>query len=162
MILYVRRECQEPIFTLGLMNSKLYVVTSPQLVAACDRRAKVVSFAPYVVEFGRRILDGTPAAVDLLAEDILEETGNAILRTETMKAMHETLKPGQALEETAAAIVHSVLNSLLSDDLINNENTDGVPLFSWLRNLVSVATTNGIYGSEHNPFQDPEVLDGFW
>ncbi|KAM7189585.1 cytochrome P450 [Rhypophila sp. PSN 637] len=158
----IARECQKPIFTLDLIKGKLYVVTSPRLVAACDRRAKTVSFVPYVIEFARRIMAWTPAGLDLVAKDVLEENSTPILRTGTMRAIHQLLQPGPSLDKTAATIVSSVLESLLRNEQLDDSNTDGVPLFRWLRNSLSVATTNGIYGSEHNPFQDPEVLDGFW
>ena len=155
-----RKEYNQQIFTLGLPRAKMYIVTSPDLITACDRRARVVSFAPYVVDFGKRILLASQHGIDLLSEDLLEENGPVSLRPETMKAMHHSLMPGETLEEITQAVLKNVSRFLDSELSIDNEK--GVLLFQWVREFVSIASTNVIYGREKNPLQNPEVMKGFW
>lgn len=154
------KECSQPIFTLGLPRAKMYVVTSSNLITACDRRAKIVSFAPYVVEFGRRILMSSQHGIHLLSEDLHEEKGPISLRPETMKAMHQSLLPSDRLQEITQAVLSNMLGYL--DSASNVDDQKGVPLFQWIRQFVSTASTNAVYGPEKNPMRDPEIMNGFW
>ncbi|KAI0121938.1 cytochrome P450 [Daldinia grandis] len=138
----------------------MYIVTSPSLVAACDRRAKVVSFEPYVVEFAKRILAASQLSIDLLSEDMLGKKGASTLRAGTMKAMHDTLMPSESLTEITQAMLKDISSSL--DSKFKSSNHKEILLFDWIRRLVTAASTNAIYGPEKNPMKDPEVYDGLW
>ncbi|KAK7974519.1 hypothetical protein PG989_016367 [Apiospora arundinis] len=138
----------------------MYIVTSPGLVTACDRRAKTVSFAPYVVAFANRILDAGENSLRLLSEDLLEDKGPVTLRPETMKAMHQFLRPGESLDHMMPMVVKSSVGLL--DKEITGEANVTVPLFAWVRKLVSVTSTDVFYGSEKNPMRTPGTLDNFW
>ncbi|KAK4038603.1 cytochrome P450 [Parachaetomium inaequale] len=159
----VANECKHPIFTLSVPRGKMYIVTSPALIAACDRRSKVVSFAPYVVEFGKRILAGSAHSVRLLSEDLLEEKGpHASLRSETMAAMHRSQAPGEHLDEMMRVTLRSSTGFI---DSVTDGPAAGdasVPLFEWVRQFMTVAGTDAVYGEEKNPFRDPEVMVSFW
>ncbi|KAI2780137.1 cytochrome P450 [Daldinia loculata] len=138
----------------------MYIVTSPSLVTACDRRAKVVSFEPYVVEFAKRILAASQPTIDLLSEDILGEKGASTLRAGTMKTMHNTLMPSESLTEITQAMLKDMSSFL--DPKIGSNDHKVILLFNWIRRFVTAASTNAIYGPEKNPMKDPEVYDGFW
>ncbi|RYP77929.1 hypothetical protein DL769_003302 [Monosporascus sp. CRB-8-3] len=128
--------------------------------SSIDRRSKTISFAPYVVQFAKRILIPSQNAVDVLGVDLLEENGAVGLRPETLKAMHQSLAPGEDLQATTQVMLDSVIHLLRSAEGINkNEVTE---LFEWIRKLVTRASTDAIYGVEKNPFQDAAVHDGFW
>jgi hypothetical protein len=58
----------------------------------------MVSLAPYVVDFARRILVTSQHGIDILSEDLLEEKGSVRLRLETLKAIYNSLMPGEGLE----------------------------------------------------------------
>ncbi|KAF2177968.1 cytochrome P450 [Zopfia rhizophila CBS 207.26] len=156
----IAKKCGRPIFTLGLPRGKMYIVISPDLVTACDRRAKIVSFAPYVVAFAKRILAAGQDSIRLLSEDLLEDKGTTTLRPETMKIMHQVMIPGDCLDELMQTVLNDVSRSL--DTVITNGNQAVVPMFQWIRSFVGIASTNAIYGSERNPMKDPAVMDGFW
>ncbi|KAL2176533.1 cytochrome P450 [Thermothelomyces heterothallicus CBS 202.75] len=171
-------ECKQPIFTLGVPRGKMYIVTSPGLIAACDRRSKVVSFAPYVVEFGKRILAGSEHSVRLLSEDLLEEkeeakgsgadgssssSSSSSLRPETMAAMHRSQAPGEHLDALVRVALRSAathIDSITGDAAA--QGGAGVPLFGWVRQFMTRAGTDAVYGEEKNPFRDPEVAESFW
>ncbi|KAI9664060.1 MAG: hypothetical protein M1821_007551 [Bathelium mastoideum] len=148
-----------PIYTLPVPRGKIYVVNSPSLVSAVDRQSKSISFAPYVVQFAKRILVPSKEGVDALAENLQEDEGTACLRHDTLKAMHDSLHPGNDLEQTTKSAVDSVSRLLSSVYTIsNNESLD---LFAWVRRLVTRAGTDAIFGPK-NPFQDPAVESGLW
>lgn len=136
----------------------MYVVTSPRLVAACDRRVKIVSFAPYVVEFARRMLLASQHTLDLLSENLLEERGVVSLRTESMESIKQSLMPGNNLNVMARAFLKSFVTFLDSDIGVNGEM---ISLFPWLRECITIASTDAVYGL-HNPMRDPKIREGFW
>ncbi|KAK8080328.1 cytochrome P450 [Apiospora hydei] len=141
-------------------GAKMYIVTSPSLVTACDRRAKTVSFAPYVVASAKRILAAGEKSVCLLSEDLLEDKGPVTLRPETMKVMQQFLRPGESLDHMMKTMLKSSVGFLDTHLARGAEVT--VPLFSWVRRFVGITSTNVAYGSEQNPMKDPSVSDDFW
>ncbi|KAJ2991563.1 hypothetical protein NUW58_g2470 [Xylaria curta] len=129
------------------------------MIAASDRQAKVISFAPYVVEFAKRILLASKTSIGLLSEDLLEEDG-LNLRTETMRVMHAALQPGRHLQETSQAVLMNIIRFF--DFETPKISQTSIGLFQWVRRVVSLASTNAIYGPTRNPMQNDEVMEGFW
>jgi hypothetical protein len=152
----------KPIYTLLLPGAQVYIVNSPHLVAAVDRNAKHISFAPYVVQFAKRILIPSLEGLDALAANIKEDDGAWGCRPETLEVMHAALVPGEDLNRTTRALLESIDKFLSSDDISPDSHTQPIQLFSWVRRLVTIASTDAIYGSKANPFLDPKVEAGFW
>ncbi|KAI1821852.1 cytochrome P450 [Xylaria intraflava] len=156
----ITKEVKLPIYTLGMPRGKVYIVNSPSLISAIDRRARTISFAPYVVQFAKRILAPSQQALSALEEDLLEENGPVGLRPETLKVMHDSLAPGGPLESTTQVMLEGVMSSLKSVRSCGEQREIG--LFDWTRKLVTKASTDAIYGVEANPFQDENVYRGLW
>ncbi|KAI1630818.1 cytochrome P450 [Biscogniauxia mediterranea] len=154
----IAKKCNKPIFTLNLPRAKMYVITSPSLVAACDRCARTISFSPYVVAFAERIMNASQASIDLLSVDLLEDGGRENLRLETTKAMHESLK-GSDLNGMMQGLLREMLHFLDSEDSINDRG--GAPLFNSIRRFMSIVSTQALYGRD-NPMQYLETIDDFW
>ena len=129
-------------------------------MAAVDRHSKTVSFAPYVVEFAKRILLPSAKGLEALKANLHEEHGPWGCRPETLQAMHIALAPGKDLERTTQDMLDSV--SRLLESVYTISNHENFQLFSWVRKLVTRAGTDAIYGASKNPFQDPAVEAGFW
>ena len=141
-----------PLYTLRVPRSKIYIVSSPDIVAAVDRNSRNASFAPYVVEFAKRILAPSKEGLDALAANLNEENGAWGCRSETLKVMHATLTPGDDLDRTTQAFCDS-----LSSFLESNGSEKGAPgLFSWVRKLTTRASTDAIYGTTRNPSKIPQ------
>ncbi|KAL8707493.1 MAG: hypothetical protein Q9220_007483 [cf. Caloplaca sp. 1 TL-2023] len=66
------------------------------------------------------------------------------------------MAPGNDLDTTTRDFLRSILG------LIHPVEDRDVPLFSWMKRVVTLASTDAIYGSSKNPFQDPSVEAGFW
>ncbi|KAK7995168.1 hypothetical protein PG990_013941 [Apiospora arundinis] len=156
----IAEECKLPIFTLEIGKTKTYVITSPNLAAVCDRRSKVVSFAPCALNFAKRILLASEPTMRLLSENVAEEKGPVGLRVENMRAIHHSLVPGDHLNEISHTMLTHLANIFESEFGYGKESQ--VPLFQWIRNFVTIASTDTLYGSESNPLRDSDVMDGFW
>lgn len=121
---------------------------------------QVCVFAPYVVEFGKRILAGSAHSVGLLSEDLLEGKGpHGSLRPETMAAMHPGLVPGERLDRMRETLRSS---TGFLDVSLSEVQTGSVPLFQWVKQFMTIAGTDAVYGAEKNPFRDLEVGKSFW
>jgi hypothetical protein len=140
-------------------RSKIYVVKSPHLAALVDRHAKQLSFGPYAVEFVRRFLEPSKHAMHELSQN-MKEDGLWGLRPETIKTMHEAMSPGEGLTATTRSLTKHLYSHL---DTVESMSPSGqMKLFGWLRHMMTQATTDAVYGAEHNPFHDLEVESGFW
>ncbi|KND94614.1 25-hydroxycholesterol 7-alpha-hydroxylase, partial [Tolypocladium ophioglossoides CBS 100239] len=148
-----------PIFTLGVPGGKIYIVTSPSLVQAIDRRSKRISFAPYVVQFAKRILIPSQRGIETLKENIFQENGPVGLRSETLRVMHDTLAPSEYLDSMTKAMLKSLAGHF--GTRIHGEG-EVVDLFGWTRNFVTRASTDPVYGTEKNPIRDPAVSRAIW
>ena len=148
-----------PIYTLRVLGHNIYVVNSPELVSAVDRHAQDFSFAPYLVQFAARALSPSKEAVDKLSENIHGEDGDVGLRIETQKAMRGSMAAGT---DTLTEMNNEILRQLckIVDSSIP-QNGESVELFYWVRQMVTVASTNAVYGPG-NPFRDSAVADGLW
>ncbi|KAI1746709.1 cytochrome P450 [Xylaria castorea] len=156
----IATECNLPIFTLEIGWSKTYVVTSPSLAAACDRRSKVVSFTPCALDFAKRILLSSEGTMHLLSQDLREERGPVGLRVENMMAMHQSLMPGERLDDASQTVLKHI--SQLIEATVGNGNEHCISLFQWIREVISIASTDAIYGPDQNPMHNTEVMEGFW
>lgn len=146
-----------PIYTLNVPSCKIYVINSPALAKAVDRNSRTLSFAPYVYQFAKRILQPSAAGLAALEENLHEDGGPWGCRPETMTAMHSTMAPGDDLHQISRSFLESV-SKLLGEPSLQQ----GTGLFVWMRKLISRSSTYAIYGAQDNPFRDPKVEAGFW
>ena len=88
---------------------------------------------------------------------VTRETG--VLSMEFYEAMRPTLKPGAALDHTNRLMMQSVAASLES---LTSEAGSKVKirLSEWLRDSVTAATTDSVYGPQ-NPFKEKDVVNAF-
>ena len=131
----------------------MYVVTAPALIQSIQKQHKLLSFAPVVAQFTHRAAGSSQEGHDILMRNV---DG---LYMEISAALRAALAPGPSLDEMNRVMIQNVAASI--DDL----GTTGRPvkkrLAQWLRNTVTIATTNSIYGPQ-NPYKDQSVQDAFW
>lgn len=140
----------EGIYTLRMPGSTTYVITSPALVAAMDRKHRAISFQPFAVEFGRRVFSIAHGRYeDVLAAD--------------EKCLHQSLTPGESLDSMLRVSLASATKMLSCDSsFVEGVKGQVFDLSTWARHLMTRITTDAVYGTCHNPFGDPEVEAGFW
>lgn len=143
-----------PIATLPMINAKLYMVTSPALVQSAFR-SKTLSFDPFMVEFAQSML-GVSDETMIPVKDLGDEKRPGFLDT--------------FVREIHGAMVGEHLYKMNKDALEEVAKTfNGVgrtfetgSLYIWLRDMMTMATSNALLGS-HNPMKDdPSLMDALW
>ena len=148
-------------YTLNVPHGKIYVVTAPDLVPLIDRRPNTFSFAPMVVHFAKRLLVSSQESVEKLAEYIPEKHGESGLLPETMKTQHESLAPGKDLEAITKGMLDGIIKFLNSRQA-SLASGEEVYLCDFFRKFITIASTEAVYGFEHNPYQDYAVIEKLW
>lgn len=141
--------------TLPVFNQKSYVLFDRALITAAMRH-KNLTFEVLSLEFAQRVFGISDQTVKKLwvPDHGIEKSAVGITMHRVKAAMQ-----GQNLyrmNTTALSYVAERLNEAGQDGLrIPN-------LYQWLRKFMTMATSEGIYGS-HNPLRkDPSLVDALW
>ncbi len=128
-----------------MLNGKVYVVTSPELVNAINRNSKALSFNPFIAQLGKRITGHDEATTQIVQHNLNSENGPGYV-IEIHDGHMAALAPGKNLENMIEPMLREVSTYLeaLKDDY-------EVGLFAWTRQMVTMCSTKSIYGPE-NPF----------
>jgi len=144
-----------------MLKGRTYAITSPDLVAAVQRSPKVFSFNPFVLAVAQRLCGCSNSAIETLADN-LDDRG---LTNETKRDMHAALLPGPSLDtmnETMVENVAALLGELDAELEVTGDGGKELDMYAWARHVISLASTDAIYGVE-NPFRkDRSVEDAFW
>ena len=76
----------------------------------------------------------------------------------TLKLMHPQMLPGPALDAMNRSMVADVADSV--NKLIDSR-PEQMDLYRWVRETIGTASSNSVWGSKHNPFADPAILNAF-
>ena len=145
---------------MKLPGQKMYVVKTLELVQAIQKLPKVLAFPPIEAKFSSQICGSSTEAHDILMKNVNGDEGNWGLSMETYEAMRTALKPGAALDDMNRHMMQNIAASL--DNLLSGgSQTVKIQLSEWLRDSVTVATTNSVYGPQ-NPFKEKDVANAFW
>jgi hypothetical protein len=82
--------------------------------------------------------------------------GGLGLGAEMMHSMAPNLV-GDALDRMILITMQNVKRYF--DEL---QDTPSLDLYRWIRNMITVSSTRATYGPLNNPYNDPEVVNGFW
>lgn len=148
-------KCKLPVYTLNMLNGKVYVVTSPNLVSAVNRNSKVLAFNPFIAQLGKRITGHDEATSRIVQHNLNGENGSGYV-IEVHDGTVAALAPGKNLEKMIRAMLWEASTYL---DLLKDQEVD---LFSWTRQMVTMCSTRAIYGPQ-NPFNSrPDLTAAFW
>ena len=139
-----------------MLSRKVYVVTSPDLIAAVNRNSKSLSFNPFIAQLGKRITGHDETTSQIVQLNLNGENGPGYV-IDVHDGMVAALAPGRSLENMTEVMLHEASRCLESLD-------DGVEvdLFAWMRNTVTLCSTRAIYGPS-NPFSTDSRFAGlFW
>ncbi|TPX07067.1 uncharacterized protein E0L32_011055 [Thyridium curvatum] len=143
-----------PVATLPILHNKVYAIWSPDLVQSALRN-KQMTFDPFMLDFSKTALglsDHSMAALE--GDGGLDES----LNSETITAMKVAMT-GQNLYRTNVNALGSIKSRL---NVINEEGITIPNLYLWLRELMTQATVEALYG-EANPMKhDPSLIDALW
>lgn len=96
-------------YTLRLPWSKLYITSSPKIVAAVDRHSSTLSLAPYALELVKRVTVPSKHGFDILKKSFRAGKGAQSFHADIIRAMSIALAPGTALEQMTSDTLSSAL-----------------------------------------------------
>ncbi|KAI9766845.1 MAG: hypothetical protein M1835_007131 [Candelina submexicana] len=140
-----------------MLNSKVYVVTSIDLVNAVNRNSKALALNPFIAIIGKRITGHDEATSQIVQHNLKGENGPGYV-TDVHDATISSLAPGKALEDMTKAMLLEA-----SVYLCRLKHNDVVELFAWTKHMVTMCSTRAIYGP-NNPFNKSEgrLVEAFW
>ncbi len=139
-----------------MLNGKVYIVTSPDLVNAVNRNSKKIAFNPFIAMLGKRITGHDEETSRIVQHNLNGEHGTGYV-IEVHDRIVASLAPGKDLQQTTKAMLShiSVCFEAITTDVEAN-------LFEWMRNTVTKCSTRALYGSQ-NPFdKNAKFVDSFW
>lgn len=138
-----------------MLNRKIYVVTSPDLVSAVDRQ-KLLAFNPFIAQIGKRITDHDQATSQIVQHNLNGENGTGYV-VEVHDGTVAALAPGNSLENMTLTLLREI-----SSYLAALESKKQIDFFAWTRKTITMCSTRAIYGPQ-NPFnQNPDLEEAFW
>lgn len=157
---------KEPIFTLPVPGSRIYVVTDPSLAAAIQRNSKVLSFTPLIPDITKRVLGLDDGTVEVVRQNLDPEPGDPRgFLADMHDVVYASLGPGHYLNSLSCEASQELCLQLceLKDNLQSGPLPGGkTDLLSLVRHIVSTGTARYLFG-EVNPISgDPELEQAFW
>ncbi|UKZ55224.1 hypothetical protein TrVGV298_009043 [Trichoderma virens] len=138
----------EPILTLPVPGSRIYVVTEPSLAASVQRNTKTLSMSPLLPDITKRVLG-------------LDET--------TYRVIGQNLDPEPGEPRGFFADIHdwvySSFGPALSSTCPPDDTTrapESVDLLAWVRGMVTVGTAKFLFGPNNPISEEPALEHDFW
>ena len=149
-----------PIFSLAMPGSKIYVVTSLDLVTSIQRQYRALAFPPLEAKFAMAACASSDRANEIVKINVNGEEGDWGYSMDFHKSMGSSLAPGAGLDGMNRVMIQDVAASLQKLDRGSGQGTR-IGLVEWIRHEITIATTNAVYGPM-NPFNDPKAEEAFW
>ncbi|KAM7202918.1 Cytochrome P450 [Naviculisporaceae sp. PSN 640] len=150
-------------FTMNLAGQKMYVATKPSLIQNVQKQHKVLAFEPVAAKFSNVLCGVEPASAQKVMANVMGDDPNKpSLYADFHGLMYDALKPGPALDDMNRIMIKEVATSLEKlDPTAEGKEYRTIGLTSWLRQVITNATTRSVYGPK-NPYNDPSIGDAFW
>ena len=137
--------------SLPILNGKLYAIWDASLIQSAYAN-RHLAFAPFIVEFLQREVDYSDEVHRIVVETTLMDDMFAAIRD----AM--TLRHTNAMGANALTVIADRLHMIRGDaewQVIPN-------FYLWTRDLMTVATTHGLYGPEDPLQKYPTLVKDMW
>ncbi|KAL9599926.1 MAG: hypothetical protein Q9219_003488 [cf. Caloplaca sp. 3 TL-2023] len=145
--------CKSPIYSLNMLNGKVYVITSPELVSAVNRSSRALVFNPFIAQVGKRITGHDETATKIIQHNLNAEDGPGYvpeIHDGTLTALAESA----SVDDMTYTMLREISN-LKQDSEIN--------LFSWVRQVFTQCGTTAIYGPDNPLARDGgKLAEEFW
>ncbi|KAF4922163.1 5-beta-cholestane-3-alpha,7-alpha-diol 12-alpha-hydroxylase [Colletotrichum viniferum] len=143
-----------PIATLPILNGKLYAIWDPALVQSAYRN-KDLSFEPFAVKFAQKDLG--------LSNDVAKLLRETDLVPDFFGFIHPALNGAHLHRMNANALKYvSVELDRIGGGVSDESGVDVPNLFAWVRRVMTLATTEGLYGAENPVTKDLTLIDDLW
>ncbi|KAJ4299052.1 hypothetical protein N0V90_004296 [Kalmusia sp. IMI 367209] len=149
-----------PIFTLRLPGQRIYVINDPQLISAVQRQYRILSFQAVEDGFSHKLLPLSLTSQELQKREAdAWRTGPAHMPSPGHEQF-KSLAPGKHLDQMNQIMLKS-LEETMEGWPRENSQTDAVKLFEWIKEVIIIPTTEGVYGPA-NPYRDSSVRKNYW
>lgn len=148
-----------PIATLPMLNGKVYVIWSPVLAQAALRNPDM-TFDVFALEFAQRVFGASDDAVARLRG---ERNDGGVAAGDHMRRILHPLKAalaGQHLFRMNVKALNYVAERLNAIDPAGGLEVEN--LYDWLRQLMTMATAEALYGAQNPARKEPGILDAEW
>ncbi|KAI1910060.1 hypothetical protein LOZ12_004733 [Ophidiomyces ophidiicola] len=146
-----------PIFTINLLSSKVYVVTSPALIAAAQRKSRVISFEPFPTIAAERLAGIKGPRLEALREP---RRGGGGLNNRVMHVMSPTLL-NEGLDQMNSRMVATLKEWVDGLSSVGDGGHRAFDLYAWCRQILTIASTDAVYGPL-NPYRPTSIQDAAW
>ena len=144
-----------------MLNQRMYIVNSPELVVAVQRQTKSLTFQPFVAAMLPKLLLVDKDAMEIVKRNMDGDQGDWGLIPDTHKETWPAIAPGPQLDRMIRDMFSTLL-PFLDEFVGEREATTFTDLYAWARRAFTLAGTDALYGPE-NPFRwDSELEDAFW
>lgn len=148
------------IFTVPLLNGKVYVVSSPATVAQVQRHQKTIVFDLLSTDIAVRISGHGPDIKEILDFGVHSEDKNE--REDCIiNIMHDyehtSLGPGEILDEISIVQLNAMAETV--GQVSGDRQVD---LFIWVRQMITMTNMLAFYGPKHIFTTEPELVESFW
>ncbi|KAK1244673.1 hypothetical protein MKX07_003472 [Trichoderma sp. CBMAI-0711] len=158
---------QEPILTLPVPGSRIYVVTEPSLAASVQRNTKTLSMTPLLPEITKRVLGLDQKTYHVISQNLDPEPGEPRgFFADVHDWVYTSFGPGDYVNALSCEAVQELCFQLLETIDETTGATGSVPgpvdLLAWVRHMVTVGTAKAFFGP-HNPIaEEPDLAQDFW
>ncbi|KAL8924174.1 MAG: hypothetical protein Q9172_002796 [Xanthocarpia lactea] len=149
----------QPIYSLAMFNTRLYILNSPDLVLSLQRQPDVVSFWWVESHFTAKLGGMSMAASHRLHAHLGKGKNSQSLLITGLKATHQAMMPGEGLNSMMGIAGQTILRRL--HDLRDATKTEPIDLWNWVRHEITIIVTESVYGPL-NPYRDSEIETAFW
>ena len=140
-----------------MLNGKVYVVTSLDLVNAVNRNSRVLAFNPFIANLGKRMTGHDDSTSKIVQHNLNGENGTGYV-LDIHHCIVTSLAPGPSLENMT-----KVMLSEAQECLANLKTDSTMDLFDWIRQTMSMCSTRAVYGQIKSPEMDEErFIKAFW
>ena len=131
-------------------------MTGPDLLSAVSRSGKTLSFNASILKVALKIVEADDATGAILAENVDGKHGPQSYAIETQHGAHFALAIGPNLDKINQAMLEKMTEFLKKAR--SGFHQCPIHLYSWTYHLVTLCSTNALYG-EDNPFRLDPLLE---
>ncbi|KAF8855360.1 cytochrome P450 [Acephala macrosclerotiorum] len=149
------KHCTQPIYTVKIFSSRIYIIQSPELAQAAFRQSKELDFNT-IKAWGCRAIAYDSHGINIVAAK--PEKGDGCYITDLHQEMYASLAQGPNLLETNARVLNYLAKSLNAIQTKPKRHQ----LFRWLRDEYTVGSAETLYGLPNPISEDPSLIQSVW
>ncbi|KAI0110772.1 cytochrome P450 [Nemania sp. FL0031] len=153
---HMKKRNRQPIYTLRVANTRLYIINTTSLIPAVQRHYKTLSFDPIQIQGMKNILGVSRDAIRITGNDVMAGNEDTFL-SGMIKAIHPSLTPGKALDAMNCDAIRNLEPSLAS---LAAKSQTIFQLYDFVRKTIMAATMQSTFGPL-NPMQDSAVVESW-